>query len=93
MKIRTITTGFNLKVPIQEKQIQKIAYFTREAKNAFESAGFTVQTVRVATQPWEEYFSSRRQIVDLAKKLDYVLQRLGEPENSRWCVGQTRLDQ
>jgi len=70
MKIRTVTTGFNLKVPIQEKQIQKVAFFTREAKEAFENAGFMVQTVRVATQPWEEYFSSRRQIVDLAKRFE-----------------------
>jgi uncharacterized protein (UPF0210 family) len=73
MKIRTITTGFNLKVPIQEKQIQRIAFFTREAKSAFESAGFTVQTVRVATQPWEEYFSSRRQIMDLSKRLEDLI--------------------
>jgi uncharacterized protein (UPF0210 family) len=70
MKIRTVTTGFNLAVPIQEKQIQKIAFITREAKEAFENAGFTVQTVRVATQPWEEYFSSQKQIVDLAKRLE-----------------------
>jgi uncharacterized protein (UPF0210 family) len=72
MKIRTITIGFNLKRPLQEKQIQRIAFFTQEAKKAFESAGFTVQTVRVATQPWEEYFSSREQIVDLAKKLEHL---------------------
>ncbi|MGB6867227.1 MAG: DUF711 family protein, partial [Candidatus Aminicenantaceae bacterium] len=70
MKIRTITTGFNLKRPLQEKQIHRIAFFTQEMKKAFESAGFTVQTVRVATQPWEEYFSSRSQIVNLAKRLE-----------------------
>lgn len=75
MKIRTVTTGFNLKIPIREKQIQRIAFFTREAKEAFERAGFTVQTVRVATQPWEEYFSSHAQIVDLAKKLEELTQK------------------
>ena len=73
MKIRTITTVFNLKRPLQEKQIQQIAFFTREAKNAYENAGFEVQTDRVATQPWEEYFSSRKQIVDLAKKLEDLI--------------------
>jgi uncharacterized protein (UPF0210 family) len=72
MKIRTITTGFNLKYPLQEKQIRKIASFTSEARNAFAKAGFTVQTVRVATQPWEEYFTSRKQIVDLAKNLEHL---------------------
>jgi uncharacterized protein (UPF0210 family) len=75
MKIRTVTTGFNLKVPIEEKQIQKIASLTREAKEAFENAGFVVQTVRVATQPWEEYFSSKRQIVELAKRLEELTHR------------------
>ncbi len=70
MKIRTITTGFNLKLPLQERQIEKIARFTQEAKKAFEGAGFTVQTVRVATQPWEEYFISRKQIIELAKQLE-----------------------
>ncbi|MGD9345133.1 MAG: DUF711 family protein [Candidatus Aminicenantes bacterium] len=70
MKIRTITTGFNLKPPLREKQVQKIAFYTQEAKKAFAKAGFFVQTIRVATQPWEEYFSSRRQIVGLAKRLE-----------------------
>jgi uncharacterized protein (UPF0210 family) len=70
MRIRTITTGFNLKLPLQERQIEKIARFTQEAKKAFEGAGFTVQTVRVATQPWEEYFTSRKQIIELAKQLE-----------------------
>jgi uncharacterized protein (UPF0210 family) len=75
MRIRTITTGFNLKAPIQEKQIEKIAFFTREAKEVYENAGFIVQTVRVATQPWEEYFSSKRQIMDLAKRLEELTQK------------------
>jgi uncharacterized protein (UPF0210 family) len=73
MKIRTITTGFNLKYPLQEKQIHRIASFTRKAKNAFMDAGFPVQTIRVATQPWEEYFSSRKQIVGLAKRLEDLI--------------------
>jgi len=70
MKIRTITIGFNLKRPLREKQIHRVAFFIQEMKKAFESAGFAVQTVRVATQPWEEYFSSRSQIVNVAKRLE-----------------------
>ncbi|MGD8538066.1 MAG: DUF711 family protein [Candidatus Aminicenantes bacterium] len=77
MKIRTITTGFNLTCPLHEKKIQRIASFTREARSEFEKAGFEVQTVRVATQPWEEYYSSRRQIVDLAQRLENLTRKHG----------------
>ncbi len=70
MKIRTITTGFNLEVPLQEEQIRSIAEFTNRAKAVFEDEGYTVQTVRVSTQPWEGYFESRRQIVTLVRELE-----------------------
>ncbi len=88
MKIRTITTGFNLKCPLQKKQIQRIAFFLREAKQAYESEGFTVQTVRVATQPWEDYFSSQKQIVDLAKKLEDLIL---EHQIDYFNMGTTRI--
>lgn len=42
MKIRTITTGFNLKVPIKEEQIRKIANFTNNAKRIFKNKGCAV---------------------------------------------------
>jgi uncharacterized protein (UPF0210 family) len=70
MKIRTITTGFNLEVPLHEEQIRFIAEFTNRAKAIFEDKGYTVQTVRIATQPWEGYFESKRQIITLARELE-----------------------
>lgn len=70
MKIRTITTGFNLAVPLREAQIRKIAHSTNKAKRIFEDEGYTIQTVRMATQPWEEYFTSRDQMVNLVKELE-----------------------
>jgi len=69
MKIRTITTGFNLKLPLKEEQIGKISNFTNNSKRIFENKGYTVQTVRIATQPWEDYFKSKDQIVRLVKKI------------------------
>ena len=69
MKIRTITTGFNLKLPLKEEQIRKISNFTNNSKRIFENKGYTVQTVRIATQPWEDYFKSKDQIVRLVKKI------------------------
>ena len=70
MKIRTITTGFNLKLPLKEEQIGKISNFTNNSKRIFENKGYTVQTVRIATQPGEDYFKSKDQIVRLVKKLE-----------------------
>jgi uncharacterized protein (UPF0210 family) len=70
MRIRTITTGFNLRLPLKEEQIRKIARFTNNSRKIFENRGYTVQTVRLATQPWEEYFRSKNQIVNLVKELE-----------------------
>jgi len=72
MKIRTITTGFNLEIPFSEKQIKKIADFTTRVKDIFIENGYDVQTVRLATQPWEEYFNSPQQIKELVKKIEKV---------------------
>ncbi len=70
MKIRTITTGFNLKIPFEKDQIRKICEFTNNAQQSFENKGYTVQTTRITTQPWEEYFKSGEQIIKLVKNLE-----------------------
>ena len=75
MKIRTITTGFDLKVPIKEEQIRQLADFTNNSKKIFENNGYTVQTVRISTQPWEEYFKSKNQIIRLVKELEALVHK------------------
>ncbi len=70
MKIRTITTGFNLKYPLKEKQFKDIADFTSKAKKEFEKRNVQVQTRRFSTQPWEEYFKSKTQMIELVKKVE-----------------------
>ena len=77
MKIRTITTGFNVELPLKEEQISHIADFTHKARVLFESKGYAVQTVRIATQPWERYFESRDQIVSLVKALEGLTHKYG----------------
>jgi len=67
MKIRTITTGFNLDFPLREEQFRRIALFTNNCKRAFEDEGYVVQTARVATQPWGKHSESREQIVGTVK--------------------------
>ncbi|PIN80179.1 hypothetical protein COV16_01260 [Candidatus Woesearchaeota archaeon CG10_big_fil_rev_8_21_14_0_10_34_8] len=69
MKIRTITTGFNLKLPVDEEQIKSIAEFNHKAMKEFKRSGYQVQTTRIATQPWQNYFKSKKQIVNVAKEL------------------------
>ena len=73
MKIRTITTGFNLKMPPTERQIKKIAEFSLRAKESLQKSGYEVQTLRIVTQPWEKYYESEHQIEELVKGLDTSL--------------------
>lgn len=73
MKIRTITTGFNLKVPFSEKQIRRVAEVTLRLRKGFELEGYEVQSIRVSTQPWEKYYFSRQQILKLARDLERLV--------------------
>jgi len=75
MKIRTITTGFNLQSPLEEKQIKQFCEFTNTAREIFANNGYTVQTARVATQPWKEYFESKNQMIELVKEFESCVQK------------------
>ncbi len=55
MKIRTITTGIHLKSLSDLGMVKEAAEFNKEAKEAFEKAGYEVQTTRIATNSWEDY--------------------------------------
>ena len=77
MKIRTVTTGINLKFPLKEEQFKKIADFTIRAKTEFQNSGFVVQTTRTSTQPWEQYFQSKNQILNLVKQLEEYTKKYG----------------
>jgi len=55
MQIRSITQFAHPRYPISELVLQKAGTFTRHAKAAFESAGYPVQTVRLATPPFPDY--------------------------------------
>ena len=76
MRIRTITTGFNLATPFEKNQIKKIAAFTTNTKKAFENKGYTVQTTRITTQPWEEYCTSG-ELITLIKNLEESTRNYG----------------
>ena len=58
MKIRSITYFCNPKYPLAEKVLQKAGKFLAEARSAYQSAGYEVQTVRLATVPFPQLFRS-----------------------------------
>lgn len=70
MKIRTITTGINAELPFRDSSVQRAAEATLEIKSAFENQGYTVQTVRLSTQPWEKFVSRPEALADLAVALE-----------------------
>lgn len=77
MKLRTITTGFNIKLPLKEERFKEIAEFTIRAKTEFEKRGYVVQTARISTQPWEEYFQSKSEIIKLVKEVERLAKKYG----------------
>ena len=54
-KVRTITAFLKLDRSTYLQQIQDTVDFLNKAKAAYEKAGFEVQTLRIATQPFPEY--------------------------------------
>ena len=77
MKIRTITLGFNLKVPLSELQIKRMAATVNRIRSAYEEAGYEVQTVRLATQPWDTYASKPGFSADLARDMEELARSAG----------------
>ncbi|MBS3771417.1 MAG: hypothetical protein KGY69_14295 [Bacteroidales bacterium] len=46
------------------------------AKKVFEEKGYPVQTLRLATQPWEEYYSSLPQMKSLAQRMSDMTEKM-----------------
>lgn len=59
MKIRSITYFCNPKYPLDEKILRKAEEFLSKAKSAFESVGYEVQTVRLATIPFPKLLGEK----------------------------------
>jgi uncharacterized protein (UPF0210 family) len=58
MKIRSITYFCNPQFPLDEKVLRQAGEFLSKAKSAYESAGYEVQTTRLATIPFPYLLSS-----------------------------------
>jgi uncharacterized protein (UPF0210 family) len=52
MKIRSITYFDNLQWPLDKERLREAGEFIKKAKDAFQEAGFEIQTTRLATPPF-----------------------------------------
>ncbi len=86
MKIRSITYFCNPKYPLEEKVLQQAGQFLSEAKSAYESAGYEVQTVRLAAVPFPQLLGEENistlpkytgRIADIAQQLGIGYVSLG----------------
>jgi hypothetical protein len=57
MKIRSITVFCQPGFPVNRLLLQKVGIFANHAKKIFEAAGFEVQSLRLATPPFEQYLA------------------------------------
>lgn len=89
-KIRTITAFLNLDRSQYKQQIADALQMLRRAKTIFESRGYQVETIRIATQPFPEYTKglTPQQAIAFFKDLD----TLAEKENFAPGIGPAMLD-
>ncbi len=71
-KIRAITAFINLDRAQYQQQVADALKMLRRAQTTFESRGYTVQTIRIATQPFPEYTLglTTEQVVAFFKQYD-----------------------
>src|SRR5208283_2093498 len=76
-KVRAITAFINLERDRYQIQISDAVQFLKYARTVFESRGYTVQTLRIATQPFPEYTKSlsRDEALQFFKNLDGLVQQ------------------
>jgi uncharacterized protein (UPF0210 family) len=76
-KIRTITAFINLDPSQYKQQVAETMQMLRRAKTIFESRGYEVQTLRIATQPFPEYTKgmSTQQAVAFFKEYDALAEK------------------
>ena len=88
-KIRAITAFINLDRAQYQEQVADAVKMLRRAQTVFESRGYEVQTIRIATQPFPEYTKgmTTQQAVAFFKEYDALAQRrkILRPPSGRRC--------
>jgi uncharacterized protein (UPF0210 family) len=79
VRVRTITAGLELSPRGESPRIESTLAFLAEAKRAFVNAGYEVQTLRLATNPWLAGASSsdRAQLLERVRELDKIVTERG----------------
>jgi uncharacterized protein (UPF0210 family) len=78
MKIRSITYFFNPKYPLDVNALRSAGEFLAQARSAYETAGYEVQTTRLATIPFPKLLDGKvEQAPLLAQKLSVMLKQIG----------------
>ncbi len=84
MKIRSITYFCNPSWPLDEQILQQAGSFMEKARPAFESAGYEVQTVRLATPPFPVLISPHDPQAATQAEAVQMVQVYGMAAK-RWC--------
>jgi len=89
-KIRTVTAFINLDPADYQQQVADTLQMLRRAKTIFESRGFEVETIRIATQPFPEYTKgmNTQQAIAFFQKYD----ELAEKEKFAAGIGPAMLN-
>jgi len=76
-KVRAITAFINLDRARYQIQMSETVHFLRYAQTVFESRGYTVETLRIATQPFPEYAMAlpHNEAMQFFKNLDGLAQQ------------------
>src|SRR5712675_945823 len=76
-KIRAITAFINLDRAQYKEQVADALKMLRRAQTTFESRGYQVQTIRIATQPFPEYTKglTTEQAVTFFKEYDALAEK------------------
>lgn len=75
VRVRTITTGLDLSPRGESPRIESALEFLAAAKRSFVNAGYEVQTLRIATNPWLAGASprDRQQLLARVRELDKLV--------------------
>jgi uncharacterized protein (UPF0210 family) len=79
LRVRTITAGLELSPRGESQRIDRALDFLADAKRTFVNAGYEVQTLRLATNPWLAGASSgdRAQLLARVRELDKIVTERG----------------
>jgi uncharacterized protein (UPF0210 family) len=89
-RIRAITAFVNLDRATYQQQVADALKMLRRAQTTFESRGYQVETIRIATQPFSEYTKglTTEQVVAFFKDYD----ALAAKEKFAACIGPAMLN-